>query len=237
MGSESAIDRLRASGQVRRLPIPGASAGDVMEVVGPVQLPIEVDGAERIARWFVGRWLRSDGTAGERTEEVSVLQFGEASREDGVRLVRIHSACLTGDTLGSMRCDCGPQLRSAIRQIADASEGGLLIYMTTHEGRGIGLWSKAAAYLLQADGLDTYAANRALAFPDDQRDFRLAAAVLEDLLPNRRFELLTNNPLKLNSLERFGVTGATRRALVEGSSPHNACYLRAKREHGHLLPT
>lgn len=111
-----------------------------------------------------------------------------------------------------------------------------MVYMTDHEGRGIGLWSKAAAYLLQEEGLDTYAANRALAFEDDQRDFRLAAAVIRHLIGDRPFELLTNNPLKIRSLERFGLTKATRRGLIEGESAHNECYLRAKREHGHILP-
>ena len=150
--------------------------------------------------------------------------------------MRVHSACLTGDTLGSLRCDCGPQLRGALAQIADASSGSLLIYMTSHEGRGIGLWSKAAAYLLQEEGMDTYEANRALAFEDDQRDFRLAAAIVRHFFGEGAFDLLTNNPLKVKSLERFAVKGFRRRELVEGTSTHNRCYLKAKREHGHLLP-
>jgi GTP cyclohydrolase II len=232
----SALDSLRVSGQVRRIPVPESAAGGQLDVVGPVSLPIMLSAVEQEASWYVGRTVDVHGQIGDRYEEVSVLQFGEPSTAGRPPLVRIHSACLTGDTLGSMRCDCGPQLRAAMGQIADISGGGLLIYMTAHEGRGIGLWSKAAAYLLQEEGLDTYEANRALAFGDDQRDFRLAVAVLEHLLPDQSFELLTNNPLKLRSLERFGVTGATRRALAEGASPHNECYLRAKREHGHLLP-
>ncbi|MCR9096490.1 MAG: GTP cyclohydrolase II [bacterium] len=205
-------------------------------MVGPVSLPIEIGVIEATVRWFVGRTVDSSRKSGAAFEEVSVLQFGELNDEQSRPLVRVHSACLTGDTLGSLRCDCGPQLRSAIRQLVDASSGSLLVYMTSHEGRGIGLWSKAAAYLLQEEGLDTYAANRALAFGDDQRDFRLAAAVIVHLLRDAPFELLTNNPLKVRSLERFGVLEVSRRGLVQGASAHNRCYLRAKREHGHFLP-
>ena len=245
MRETTALDRLRSSGRVRRLPLPnavdepaqGRSDGDeTFEIVGPVKLPVLVGGRERIARWHVGQTASLQRPGGTAIEEVSVLQFGDAADMESRPLVRIHSACLTGDTLGSLRCDCGPQLQAAIGRIADASGGSFLVYMTGHEGRGIGLWSKAAAYLLQGDGLDTYAANRALDFDDDQRDFRLAAAVVDHFLGDRPFDLLTNNPSKVESLERFGVTGATRLGLVEGASSHNECYLRAKRAHGHFLP-
>ena len=206
-----------------------------MDLVGPVTLPLELAGDEHVASWFVGRVVRPERDD-SAVEEVSVLQFGEASGDGARPLVRVHSACLTGDTLGSVRCDCGPQLRGALAQIADASSGSLLIYMTSHEGRGIGLWSKAAAYLLQEEGMDTYEANRALAFEDDQRDFRLAAAIVRHFFGEGAFDLLTNNPLKMKSLERFAVKGFRRRELVEGTSTHNRCYLKAKRDHGHLLP-
>ena len=241
----TALDRLRSSGRVSRVPVPEATdgspsrsstKGETIEIVGPVSLPIRVAGTERIARWHVGQTEEWKEPRDRRLEEVSVLQFGELTEDGSSPLVRVHSACLTGDTLGSLRCDCGPQLESSISQISNAASGGLLVYMTDHEGRGIGLWSKAAAYLLQEEGLDTYAANRALAFEDDQRDFRLAAAVIRHLIGDRPFELLTNNPLKVRSLERFGLTKATRRGLIEGKSAHNECYLRAKRERGHILP-
>jgi GTP cyclohydrolase II len=239
------LDRLRSSGRVVSIPVPEAknessasraSANETLEVVGPITLPLRVSGNERVARWHVGHTGDSSGQGDRPYEEISVLQFGDPDEQQSRPLVRIHSACLSGDTLGSLRCDCGPQLESAILRISDTSRGGLLIYMVGHEGRGIGLWSKAVAYLLQEEGLDTYAANRVLGFEDDQRDFRLAAAVVRHLLGDRPFDLLTNNPLKVRALQRFGVTGVTRRELVEGESAHNQCYLRAKRDHGHLLP-
>jgi len=245
MAEMTMLDRLRSSGRILRIPVPEASddsrangpgASETLEVVGPVSLPIRVSGDERIARWHVGQAGDSSGQGDHPYEEVSVLQFGDPNDQESRPLVRIHSACLSGDTLGSLRCDCGPQLESAILQISDASQGGLLIYMVGHEGRGIGLWSKAAAYLVQEEGLDTYAANRVLGFEDDQRDFRLAAAVIRHLLGDRPFDLLTNNPLKVRALQSLGVTRVSRRELVEGESAHNECYLRAKREHGHLLP-
>jgi len=238
-----ALDRLRSSGQVRCVPLEaragsGSTSGNVgreaLEIVGPVSLPLALNGTEYLAKWYVARKPEGDEQGVQPYEEVSVLQFGGVESDGSRPLVRIHSACLTGDTLGSLRCDCGPQLRAAMHQIADGRSGGLLIYMTSHEGRGIGLWSKAAAYILQEEGLDTYEANRALGFEEDQRDFRMAVAVLRDRLGDRPIELLTNNPLKVKSLERFGVTDVRRRGLAEGASEHNRCYLRAKR--GHLLP-
>ena len=241
----SAWERLRSSSRIRQIPIPvpaGQAPGDgpraeaAVDVVGPVSLPIRVGDREYAARWFVGKGVGYPGATGLQDEEVSVLQFGEPVRQGPPPRVRIHSACLTGDAFGSLRCDCGPQLDAAIQQIAEGAPGGLLIYMVGHEGRGIGLSSKAAAYLLQQDGMDAYEANRALGFPDDQRDFRLAVAVVREFIQDRPFDLLTNNPLKLKSLEAFGLAGATRRALVVGASKHNRRYLKAKRAHGHLLP-
>ena len=240
----AALGRLRSSRRVQRIPLPdaidgtvrpGSVGGDTVEIVGPVTLPVLVAGTERVAHWHVGRTTAVPQRGGTVVGEVSVLQFGETAEEGPRPLVRVHSACLTGDALGSLRCDCGPQLEAAVAQIAQASRGSLLVYMTDHEGRGIGLWSKAAAYLLQEEGLDTYAANRVLGFAEDERDFRLAAAVIDHFLGERPFELLTNNPEKVQGLERFGVTGANRLGLVVGASSHNECYLRAKRGHGHLL--
>jgi GTP cyclohydrolase II len=147
-------------------------------------------------------------------------------------LTRLHSECLTGDALGSLRCDCGVQLRSALRTIA--SEGrGLLLYATGHEGRGIGLLNKLRAYVLQDDGLDTLDANRHLGFPPEARDYNEAAACL-GALGVRSVRLLTNNPHKVRSLRRAGID--VDEVIPLATSPHarNVGYLRAKeRRMGH----
>jgi 3,4-dihydroxy 2-butanone 4-phosphate synthase / GTP cyclohydrolase II len=151
-------------------------------------------------------------------------------------LVRVHSECLTGDALGSLRCDCGEQLRTALRLI-DESRSGALIYLRGHEGRGIGLANKVAAYALQDRGLDTAEANAALGFATDARDYRVAAEIIRALgLDDIR--LLTNNPLKSAALRRYGVRVRAEAPLVLPSNPHNARYLATKRDRmGHSLPS
>lgn len=151
-------------------------------------------------------------------------------------LVRIHSECLTGDALGSLRCDCGEQLRAATARIG-ASEAGVLVYVRGHEGRGIGLANKIAAYALQDDGLDTHEANAALGFPADARDYAVAAHILQAMGVDD-IVLLTNNPLKTAALQAHGVTVRREASLVLGSNPHNADYLATKRDKmGHRLPS
>lgn len=246
MTESAALTRLRATGRIVRIDAPRASddasgscvlpSPETLDVVGPISLPVQGAESERVARWYVARPIGPRHGSDEAREEVSVLEFGNPGVGAALPLVRIHSACLTGDVLGSLRCDCGPQLEAAVELIAAAPAGGLLIYMMAHEGRGVGLWAKAAAYALQNEGMDTYAANRALGFDHDERDFAFAAALVRHFLGTRSFELLTNNPLKMQSLRRFGVTAAVRRSLIEGASTHNVCYLRAKRAHGHWLP-
>jgi GTP cyclohydrolase II len=148
-------------------------------------------------------------------------------------LVRLHSSCLTGDILGSMRCDCGDQLRGALSKM-QAENGGVVLYLD-QEGRGIGLANKLRAYQLQDQGLDTYAANRALGFADDERDFSLAAAILRDLGISS-LRLLTNNPSKVEQLQSFGITVTQRVPHETQSNPHNAKYLAAKGSKGkHIL--
>ncbi len=147
-------------------------------------------------------------------------------------LVRLHSECLTGDVFGSLKCDCGPQLKHALKLIGDAG-GGVLLYLR-QEGRGIGLANKLRAYQLQDRGLDTVDANRRLGFADDERDYRMAAAMLR-ALGIERVRLLTNNPAKVAGLEREGITIAARIAHHMPTNPHNADYLSAKRSRsGHL---
>jgi GTP cyclohydrolase II len=146
-------------------------------------------------------------------------------------LVRLHSECLTGDVLGSRRCDCGPQLDEALHRLAD--EGGLLLYLR-QEGRGIGLANKLRAYALQDRGLDTVDANRRLGFGDDERDYAHAAVMLKALGIDR-VRLLTNNPNKVAGLDAAGVEVVERVAHHMPANPHNANYLATKRKKsGHL---
>ena len=147
-------------------------------------------------------------------------------------LVRLHSECLTGDVFGSLKCDCGPQLKHALRLIGDAG-GGVLLYLR-QEGRGIGLANKLRAYQLQDRGLDTVDANRRLGFADDERDYRMAAAMLRALGIDR-VRLLTNNPAKVAGLEREGIAVAARIAHHMPTNPHNADYIATKQSRsGHL---
>jgi GTP cyclohydrolase II len=148
-------------------------------------------------------------------------------------LVRLHSECLTGDVFGSQKCDCGPQLKEALRIIARAG-GGVLLYLR-QEGRGIGLINKIRAYALQDRGLDTVDANQRLGFADDERDYGHAAAMLRALGIDE-VRLLTNNPGKVKGLEAAGIKVAERVAHQMPANPHNADYLATKRKRsGHLL--
>ncbi|TVV70153.1 GTP cyclohydrolase II [Sphingomonas solaris] len=148
-------------------------------------------------------------------------------------LVRLHSECLTGDALGSLKCDCGPQLDAALAAIA-ASGWGVLLYLR-QEGRGIGLVNKLRAYALQDQGFDTVDANVRLGFAIDERDFGVAAAMLR-LIGQDRVRLLTNNPAKVAGLEAAGVAVETRVAHAMTSNPHNHHYLETKRDRtGHML--
>ncbi|WP_149827660.1 GTP cyclohydrolase II [Streptomyces tailanensis] len=150
-------------------------------------------------------------------------------------LVRLHSECLTGDVLGSARCDCGPQLREAVERIAD--RGGVLLYLR-QEGRGIGLYNKLDAYALQDQGLDTYEANAALGLPEDARDYTAAAQML-DALGIAELDLLSNNPDKAQQLRDLGVGVQHRVPTGVFTTAHNVRYLRAKvlqTQHTLLLP-
>jgi GTP cyclohydrolase II len=164
-----------------------------------------------------------------------VLVRGAIGEGDGV-LTRVQSECLTGDALGSLRCDCGIQLRAALRAIV-AEGRGVLIYATGHEGRGIGLINKLRAYVVQDDGLDTLEANRHLGLPPDARDYRDAAACLA-ALGVRTVRLLTNNPKKEASLRRAGIEIDEVVALATTPHVRNLRYLRAKEQRmGHVRPT
>lgn len=151
-----------------------------------------------------------------------------------VPLVRVHSECLTGDAFGSMRCDCGPQLQKSLKLISE-SDGGVLVYLRDQEGRGIGLANKIKAYALQEKGYDTVDANTALGFAPDARNYSIAAQILKALRV-RQIDLLTNNPDKAESLERYGVAIRNRLPLTIEPNPHNLKYLATKREKfGHSI--
>jgi GTP cyclohydrolase II len=147
--------------------------------------------------------------------------------------VRVHSECLTSEVLGSLKCDCRAQLDRALDLIAERGRG-VLLYLR-QEGRGIGLGNKIRAYALQAQGHDTYEANRLLGFPDDLRRYDVAADMLR-LLGVRAIDLVTNNPLKVAGLAEAGVEIRSRIQLSSPANPHNVEYLKVKRERtGHLI--
>jgi 3,4-dihydroxy 2-butanone 4-phosphate synthase / GTP cyclohydrolase II len=166
------------------------------------------------------------------TEHLAFVK-GAVQGEDDV-LVRVHSECLTGDVFGSLRCDCGPQLSAAMRQVAEAGMGAV-VYLRGHEGRGIGLGHKLRAYQLQDQGADTVDANLALGLPVDSREYGIGAQILVDL-GITTMHLMTNNPSKRGGLEGFGLEITERVPLMTEPNAENIAYLRTKRERmGHLL--
>jgi GTP cyclohydrolase II len=188
------------------------------EVRTRVTLPLRLGGVETDAEVVTFRGL-ADGL-----EHLAVV-LGEPGE---VPLVRVHSECLTGDVLGSHRCDCGPQLREAVERIDLA--GGYLLYLR-QEGRGIGLYAKLDAYALQDTGLDTYEANLALGYAADARDYTVAAQMLAALRVGR-LRLLTNNPDKALQLEAHGLDVASRVPTAVHLTASNRSYLSAKASRG-----
>ncbi|MFG5381100.1 GTP cyclohydrolase II [Yoonia sp. R2-816] len=165
-------------------------------------------------------------------EEHYAVEIGQPDRSKPV-LSRLHSACFTGDLLGSLKCDCGPQLHAALAQMG-AEGAGVLLYLN-QEGRGIGLANKMRAYSLQDQGFDTVEANHRLGFEDDERDFRIGAEILKRM-GFSSVRLLTNNPRKVTRMEHCGITVTERVPLKVGENRHNAHYLATKAtKSGHLL--
>jgi GTP cyclohydrolase II len=224
-----------------------------ISLLGPIPMPRLVGDREVVFHWYafvrrlqLTRVLEVAASARGGAEEVfrelvqanmsvnSIIAcpgFLEAEQP----LVRVHSCCMTGDVFGSRRCECGPQLDTAFQRIVEEG-GGAVVYMSGHEGRGIGLWAKAITYLLQDDGQDTYQANLSLGLPEDSRDFSDAAVVLRHLLGGRPVRLLSNNPLKREHLVDNGQPVAAMVSFSPGVCDHNLRYMRAKRSKGHLLP-
>jgi GTP cyclohydrolase II len=166
------------------------------------------------------------------SEEHYAVEIGAPDRTLPV-LCRLHSACFTGDLIGSQKCDCGPQLRAALDQIGRAGQG-VLLYLN-QEGRGIGLANKMRAYALQDQGFDTVEANHRLGFEDDERDFRLGADILK-AMGFASARLMTNNPAKAAMMETCGLAVTERVPLRVGATRHNLAYLRTKAsKSGHLL--
>jgi GTP cyclohydrolase II len=167
---------------------------------------------------------------GSSEEHVAIVK-GEIAREDV--LLRMHSECFTGDVLGSLRCDCGEQLALALQRIE--AEGGIVIYLRGHEGRGIGLGQKLRAYQLQDKGMDTVEANLALGLPIDGRRFDAAADILRDL-GVKSVRLMSNNPFKVAALHELGIEVVAREGHEVEPTEESGHYLRTKREKlGHRL--
>jgi GTP cyclohydrolase II len=253
--------RLIADGKLFRISQDGkrldgtavAAAGPTISLLGPIPLPLDF-GVRRIdVLWYAAVRNTELAKLQELADELraqdaqasfatlatsmavnSVLVIGDP-RAWEKPLVRVHSSCLTGDVFGSLRCECGPQLHAALELIDSEPSGGLLVYMSGHEGRGIGLWAKAATYLLQDSGEDTYQANRSLGLPDDSRDFSDAAALLRYFVGERPVRLLTNNPKKVEDLAKYGLAEVERVPHVFGVNPRNRRYLEAKKTWGHDL--
>lgn len=204
------------------LAAPLLAASPVPHPVVSARLPVEASEAGRLHIF-----RPEDGG-----EEHYAFEIGAPSR-DGPVLARLHSACFTGDVMGSLKCDCGPQLRGALAQMG-AEGAGVLLYLN-QEGRGIGLANKMRAYSLQDQGFDTVEANHRLGFEDDERDFKLGAQILRSM-GFKSVRLLTNNPRKIAMMEKNGVMVTERVPLKVGETRHNRGYLATKaKKSGHLL--
>ena len=248
---EEKLIRIGYEGERLDSEAPQAPGEVIINLLGPIPMPIDTLEGRIIVQWYAA--VRStelqqvEALANKLTSEGgqhlfshlvsplavnSVLVIGEPKDEP---LVRVHSNCLTGDVFGSQRCDCGPQLANAIARINADPKSGYIVYMAGHEGRGIGLWAKAATYLLQDAGENTYQANRSLGLPDDSRDFTDAAVLLKYFVGQKPFRLLTNNPKKLEDLAAHGVKQVIQEKHVHGVVDTNRKYLEAKRGWGHVL--
>lgn len=214
-------------------------------LVGPVQLPVQVDESVINFNWYT--WLTVSGenvivdeildSLGSldlaNSQQSSVLVYGDF-KDNQEALMRFHSICHTGDIFGSKRCDCGFQLRQSLKMIADHGHGALF-YLANHEGRGIGLFAKSLAYILQQEGHDTVEANHALGLEDDIRSYEDALIVLQQLRA-KPVILITNNPKKLAALKEIGLAAKIHRPLWGDISEYNSKYLETKIEKSGHIP-
>ncbi|MDF2836713.1 MAG: cyclohydrolase [Paenibacillus sp.] len=226
--------------KIRMIP----SEGGAIYLVGPIKLPVNLDGQTFEFKWYC--WLNCKEVTEDferivaklsaanlaEFQQSSVLVHGDFESAESA-LIRFHSICHTGDIFGSKRCDCGYQLKQSMRHIAEHGHGALF-YLANHEGRGIGLFSKALAYILQENGYDTVDANLQLGFADDARDYGDAIKVLKELR-RKPVTLITNNPRKLEALRTAGANVEGRVQLWGDVSEYNQAYLQTKIERsGHL---
>ncbi|AIY04176.1 GTP cyclohydrolase II [Planococcus sp. PAMC 21323] len=213
-------------------------------LVGPIRLPVNLYEETFVFNWYC--WLSLDEVTEDyesiieklnsanlaEYQQSSVLVYGDFQNDEEA-LVRMHSICHTGDIFGSKRCDCGYQLKQSMKRITDHGTGALF-YLANHEGRGIGLFSKAMAYVLQENGYDTVEANEQLGYVDDSRNYGDAIAVLQ-ALRTKPVTLMTNNPKKVAAIEKAGLQIASRISLWGDESKYNKDYLKTKIERsGHL---
>ena len=211
---------IEASASAEPADIAAATQAPVATIVARAKLPLDDLPPSQMVAF-------RDPASGEEHVALVIGAFGGKPP-----LIRLHSECLTGDVFGSLKCDCGPQLKEALKILGEEG-GGVLLYLR-QEGRGIGLANKLRAYALQDRGLDTVDANRRLGFADDERNYGMAAAMLRALGIDR-VRVLTNNPNKIVGLEREGIEVVERVAHHMPTNPHNADYLAAKRKKsGHL---
>ncbi|HEX6376961.1 MAG TPA: GTP cyclohydrolase II [Allosphingosinicella sp.] len=233
----AAIALARRAGLLPALFLGGEAGGDAVSIS-----PADVEAFEGAASLRIASRAKLPTRFAEQAEIVAFRSDDDGAEHvallvgapsGGPPLVRLHSECLTGDVLGSLKCDCGPQLDAALAAIA-ASGWGILLYLR-QEGRGIGLVNKLRAYALQDQGFDTVDANVRLGFADDERDFTVAARMLSALCQDE-VRLLTNNPRKVAGLESAGIRVAARVPLQAGGNAHNRSYLETKRSRsGHNL--
>ena len=212
-------------------------------IVGPVNLPIKQGEFEATFKWYCWTTVKKEWSKEAVIDHLNTmnLAFGQQSsvlvygdfEPSKDALVRMHSICHTGDIFGSQRCDCGYQLHESMKMIV-AHGVGAIFYLANHEGRGIGLFSKSMAYLLQQEGLDTVEANHALGFEDDMRSYEEALKVLKTLR-QKPVTLITNNPKKLAALEEHGLSTHGHVPLWGGENDTNHFYLETKRKKsGHI---
>lgn len=220
------------------------SSDGAIYLVGPIRLPVNLYGETVVFQWYC--WLQTKEAKEDihhiidklsssnlaEFQQSSVLVYGDFEHEEDA-LMRMHSICHTGDIFGSKRCDCGYQLKQSMQMIVDHGAGALF-YLANHEGRGIGLFSKAMAYILQENGYDTVEANESLGFVDDSRNYDDAIQVLK-ALRSKPVTLLTNNPKKLAALIDAGLPISGRTPLWGDVSEFNEAYLQTKiKRSGHL---